>query len=110
MAEFSASDCIKASSEAIVLIKALYQLLPSSQSRDELEAKIYAAEEALHRANVELAKGWSYQLCQCTFPPQIMLWREREKGHFCPRPDCGRNTAGFNRSLDYEEEYLAVRN
>jgi hypothetical protein len=108
MAEFSVSDYIKASTEAIVLIKTLYPLLPT-QNRDEVEAKIYAAEEALHRANVELAKGWNFPLCQCTFPPQIMLWREGEKGHFCPRAECGRNTANFNRPIDYEDEWISAR-
>lgn len=98
MADLSISDYIKSSTEAIVLIKTLYPLLPT-QSRDEVEAKIAAAEDALQKANVELAKGWHYHLCQCTFPPQIMLWRERERGNFCPRPECGRNTAEFNREL-----------
>jgi hypothetical protein len=96
--DFAFSEYIKAGSEALVLLKTLYPLLPT-QNRDEVEAKIHAAEEALQKANVALAQAWDYHLCQCTFPPQIMLWREKEKGHFCPRPECGRNTAQFNREI-----------
>jgi hypothetical protein len=47
-AGYPVSEYIKAGSEAIVLIKTLYPLLPT-QSRDEVEAKIYAAEEALQK-------------------------------------------------------------
>src|SRR4051812_40633159 len=96
--DFAFAEYIKAGSEALVLLKTLYPLLPT-QNRDEVEAKIAAAEEALQKANVALAQSWEYKLCQCTFPPQIMLWREREKGHYCPRPECGRNTASFARDL-----------
>jgi len=49
------SEYIKAGTEAIVLLRALYPLLPT-QSRDEVEAKIAAAEVALQKANVDLAK------------------------------------------------------
>ncbi len=98
MGEFSVADYIKSGTEAIVLIKTLYPLLPT-QSRNEVEAKIAAAEEALQRANVELAKSWHYHLCHCTFPPQIMLWREKERGHFCTRPECGHNTVVPNDPL-----------
>ena len=105
MAELSVSDYIKTTTEVLVLLKTLYPLLPT-QSRDEVEAKIAAAEDALQKANVELAKGWNYQLCQCTFPPQIMLWREKEKGYFCTRPECGHNTASFNEPMTLKTEYF----
>jgi hypothetical protein len=97
--DFEFSEYIKAGTEAFVLLKSLYPLLPT-QSRDEIEAKIEAAEIALQKANVSLAKSWKFPLCQCTFPPQIMLWKQDKKGHFCPRPECGMNTATtFNRDL-----------
>src|SRR5262249_48823266 len=52
--------------------------------------QIEKAEAALRASEVELAKTLGYTLCQCTFPPQIMLWKEAEKSHVCPRPECGR--------------------
>ena len=30
------------------------------------------------------------KLCDCTFPPQIMLWQEARKAHVCPNEACGR--------------------
>ncbi len=98
------SEYIKAGSEAIVLIKTLYPLLP--QGREEVEAKIHAAEEALQKANVALAQAWGFRLHDCTFPPQIMLWNNEVKDRVCPH--CGYRL-NFNRPLKYEDEWLAAR-
>jgi hypothetical protein len=87
---YPVSEYIKASSEAIVLIKTLYLLLPT-QSRAEVEAKIHAAEIALQEANVFLAKEWGFKLHDCTFPPQIMLWSPSAKTQICP--GCGHKRA-----------------
>ena len=89
------SEYIKAGTEAIVLIKTLYPLLPT-QSRDEVEAKIAAAEDALQKANVFLAQAWGFSIHDCSFPPQIMLWKEDIKERVCP--GCG-HTTNFNRPL-----------
>jgi len=40
--------------------------------------------------DVALAQKFGFQLCQCTYPPQIMLWHEQAKVTKCPRPECGR--------------------
>jgi hypothetical protein len=69
------ADYIKLSSEAFALLKALNPLLPS-QKLDEVETKIHEAEEAFQLSKVALAKEWGYNLHDCTFPPQIMLWKE----------------------------------
>jgi hypothetical protein len=81
-------EYIKAGTEALVLIKTLYPLLPT-RSKDEVEAKIATAEDALQKAIVALAHEWDYPLCKCTFPPQIMLYRAAQKASYCPA--CGRN-------------------
>jgi hypothetical protein len=75
------AEYIKASSEALVLVKALYPLLP--QSRGEVEAKIEAAERALEFANVSLAKMWGFEVHDCKFPPQIMLWDQSIQERVC---------------------------
>jgi hypothetical protein len=33
-------------------------------------------------------------MCQCTFPPQPMLWRQAEGAFVCQNPACGRRTEG----------------
>jgi hypothetical protein len=57
------------------------------------------AEEALKRSDTALAQKLGYHLCQCTYPPQIMLWQESRGCHVCPNPACGRNTAKFHEPL-----------
>jgi hypothetical protein len=86
---YPVSEYIKAGTEAIVLLKTLYPLLPT-QSRDEVEVKILAAELALKEANVFLAQQWGFKLHDCAFPPEIMLWNEQLKERVCP--GCGHTT------------------
>jgi hypothetical protein len=107
-ADFHWAEYIKAGSEAFVLLKTLYPLLPT-QNRDEVEAKINAAEIALQAAHVALAKAWGFQLHDCSFPPQIMLWKSDVKDRVCP--GCGYRS-NFNRRItteDYEDPYITVR-
>ncbi len=107
-ASYPLAEYIKAGAEAIVLLKTLYPLLPT-QSRDEVEAKIAAAEDALQKANVFLAQQWGFQLHDCTFPPQIMLYNKSLNERVCP--SCGFKT-NFNRRIsaeDYEDTWLSVR-
>ena len=93
--DFHWSEYIKAGSEAFVLLKTLYPLLPTP-NRDEVGAKIEAAESALQMANVALAKSWGYELHDCHFPPEIMLYDPSLKERVCPR--CGYKT-NFSRPL-----------
>jgi hypothetical protein len=81
----------RASKDIIALLK--------GRSGDEAEQKIKAAEEALKRADVALAQKLGFKLCDCTFPPQIMLWHEKEKVTKCPRTECGHTIQDFNRPL-----------
>jgi hypothetical protein len=93
------AEYIKAGAEVLALFKTLYPLLPT-QSRDEVEAKIAAAEDALQKINVALAKEWNYSLHDCTFPPQIMLYDKTKNGRVCQ--NCGHTIKDFNRPLDYQ--------
>jgi hypothetical protein len=101
------ADYIRLSKDAIDLVRSAWTLLPKSEKRDEVEKKLDAAEEALKRSDAALAQKLGYSLCQCTFPPQIMLWREQEKVTKCP--SCGRTIKSFHRPLDEEDEFLSVR-
>ena len=84
------SDIFRISKDALEIMKNAAAFLPKGETRDEAERKIQAAEEALHRADAKLAKDLDYKLCQCTFPPQIMLSTGRHPVHDkeifeCPR-------------------------
>jgi hypothetical protein len=95
------ADYIRISKDTIDLLKGAFGLLPKGAKRDEAEQKIKAAEEALKRADVTLAQKLGYSLCGCTYPPQIMLWREQQKLTACPNPSCGRTIKDFNRPIEY---------
>jgi hypothetical protein len=82
------SEYLKYGTEAFVILKSLYPLLPT-QNRDEVEARVEAAENAFQHSNVALAKAMGYKICECTLPGQIMLWQERQQAHVCPRAECG---------------------
>lgn len=55
------------------LYKALTEVLPDSESAERLSKGIETAENALRVSEAQLAQAFGYKLCQCTFPPQIML-------------------------------------
>jgi hypothetical protein len=92
--------------ESLDLLKAAGSLLPKSAKRTEVEQKITAAEDALKRADAALAQKLGFQLCRCTYPPQIMLWHEQEKVTKCPNPECGRTIKDFNRPLPKPSPYF----
>lgn len=72
------------------IFRSARELLPTgTDKREQLDEKIETAEMALRKANAELAKSLGYKQCQCTFPPQTMLWREDTQAYVCPNPSCG---------------------
>jgi hypothetical protein len=104
----SVSDYIKAGTDALVFLKTLIPLLPT-KNRGEAEAKIQTAQDALDRANVDLAKTWGFKLCKCTFPPQIMLWKKEQQTNVCP--GCGDINPHPPAVVtdDYEDPWIASR-
>lgn len=59
--------------EAITSIKVLKDLLPESKDKEKLEQNIEIAEKSMSISDAKIAKALDYHLCQCTYPPQIML-------------------------------------
>jgi hypothetical protein len=72
------------------LVKTAASLLPKGPKRAEIEAALRINDEAMQRADARLAKDLGLRLCSCTFPPQIMLWKEALKADVCPNPECNR--------------------
>lgn len=51
----------------------LKEKLPESPEKDELVQKLGEAQKAAQIAEANAAKELGYRMCQCTWPPQIML-------------------------------------
>lgn len=74
----------------IEMLRSAYELLPKGSERDRIGSAIVKAEDLLARSDAKLATELGYPICQCTFPPQIMLWREQANAWECRNENCGR--------------------
>ena len=81
MAISDLSDYLTATKAVIDIFKSIKSELPQGPKADESQEQIERAENALKAAEAQLAKELGYQLCQCTFPPQIMLSTGRHPVH-----------------------------
>jgi hypothetical protein len=88
-----ATTYLTATKSALDILKTALGLLPKGENKEALAKKIEEAEEALKRSDAKLAKELGYKLCQCTFPPQIMLWQEPRQAHVCPK--CGHTLTSY---------------
>ncbi|MGE0256023.1 MAG: hypothetical protein AB7N54_17985 [Alphaproteobacteria bacterium] len=77
----------QAAKSALDLLRSFRDLLPAGPQRERAEQKITDAETALAAGEAQMAQALGFKLCRCTFPPQIMLWRESAKADVCPA--CG---------------------
>ena len=75
------SAYFRAFKDVLDVFKSLGGLLPKGPRSEEAQAKIAEVEHAMRAAEVQLAKALNYNLCQCTFPPQIMLSSGRHPIH-----------------------------
>jgi hypothetical protein len=93
---------------ALDIIKGIWAELPKGHDAEKAQRKIEEAESALAITKAKLAKGLGFRLCQCEFPPQIMLLNAAERKHVCP--SCANTLPPPQLQVsDYEDEYIAVR-
>ena len=60
-------------SEAIGLAKKTHDLLPESDDKEAIGKSLEQADKASKLAEAQIAQALGYELCKCTFPPQIMV-------------------------------------
>ena len=72
--------------KAIELGKEVKHLLPDGDQRKEVSEKLEEADKNLKVSEAQLAKGLGYDICQCTWPPQICLSIGRPQGY--PQSQC----------------------
>lgn len=76
---------------ALGILKQLKDLLPDSPEKEDAMKKLDAAERDLATAQARTAKDLGYELCECTYPPQIVLL----KGGAKRCPICDTNYSSF---------------
>ena len=62
----------------------------------------------MKRSDAALAQKLGYNLCQCQFPPSIMLWRERQSAYVCQNAECGKTQVvrPFNDDQSRDDKYF----
>jgi len=74
-------------STAFSLLKQGKDLIPKGEKKQAAEKALGEAEEKFNLAKTKIAKELDYELCRCTFPPQIMLTTSDRHHWKCPK--CG---------------------
>jgi hypothetical protein len=69
---------------AIDIGKEAKELLPEGQDKSNIETRLVKTEKELAIAEAETAKELGYDICKCTFPPQIMLFNKDSGASQCP--------------------------
>lgn len=102
------AEYLTAAKTVIEIFKGIKSELPQGPETEKTQEQIERAEKALRAAEAQLAKELGYNLCKCTFPPEIMLsekMHERYNIEIFKCRSCGKehpNEAYF-RQLDTEE-------
>ncbi len=83
------------------MLKSVKDLLPNTPQKEAAVKKISEAETAFTIAEAKAAQELGYDLCRCSWPPQIMLV-ETQSGHIsCPK--CGKKDVGSTiRQLPFD--------
>ena len=69
-------------SEAIGLVKKTNDILPESDNKESVEKSLNEASKAVRIAEAQIANALGYNLCKCTFPPQIMLFNGYRENNY----------------------------
>ena len=96
---------------AIGLAKESAGALPDEKKKT-IEASLESAEQAIRLAEAQIAKSLGFRLCQCTFPPQIMLsvgYRESQEYFRCS--SCNKEWPGPPVIIgDRDADWIRARN
>ena len=75
------------------VLKSAKDHLPAGEQKDLVEKKIEEADHSLRMANAEMGQSLGFQLCQCTWPPQLMVsvgYLEKDHVEQLKCPNCGK--------------------
>lgn len=81
-------SAVELGNKAISLFKKTIELIPNGPEKEVVDKSFNEAEKAFKLAEVKTAQELGYQLCKCTWPPQIMLsigYEEYDEKFKCPK-------------------------
>ena len=76
--------------DALDITKGIIGLMPKGGDHERAERRLVDAEHALDASKAQLAKALRYHLCQCSFPPQLMLSEGYHSTHNVEVFRCGK--------------------
>jgi hypothetical protein len=79
--------------EAISLIHEANDQLPEGEPRHSIQQKIAEAERAIQVGHAAMGESLGFQLCHCTWPPQVMTsnaYSEETRVEQFTCPNCGK--------------------
>lgn len=86
----SVTDGISLLGSVLSTVQAAVDILPKRE-KEEASKQLLEVEKNLRAAEAQIAKGLGFELCKCTWPPQIMLLvGDVEYGEKFCCPACGR--------------------
>ena len=79
---------VDTSKSLIELFRTLAERCKDPALREEVEQALVDAETRMKLAQAESARNMGFSLCECTWPPNIMLYKRELDAVVCP--ECGR--------------------
>jgi hypothetical protein len=106
------NEFFSAAKGALDVFRGVKELLPDGAGAEDAQKQIELAEEALQASKAKLAQSLNYHLCQCTFPPQIMLsegYHDKHDAEVFRCPKCKKQEPSeyYFREMDEVDEYNA---
>jgi hypothetical protein len=86
--------------EAIGLVHSANDQLPAGESQKAIQQKVEEAERLIQRGHAGVGESLGFQLCHCTWPPQVMASSKYSKETHvelftCPK--CGKSVSLSDR-------------
>ncbi len=76
-----------AASQVLSIFKQAKDLLPESKEKDEASKALVKAESSFKAAEAQFAQSMGFELCQCAWPPNIMILKHEHDEYQCK--ECG---------------------
>jgi hypothetical protein len=107
----SLKDSIDLFRNAIGLAKDAKNMLGDGSQKEAIASALHEAEQSAALAEAKIAQSLDYELCRCTFPPQIMLLVGRNS-----RPDkpvyrcshCGNQEPSQAKLRQWDESHRSI--